>query len=116
MIAGIYGILAVAPMYVFEDQIARNFPPAITHPEYYYGFIGVTLSWQILFLLLSRDPIRYRTMMLPAVAEKATYGIAVIWLFVQQRVANLILGFAMVDLIFGVLFLIAYWRTGDTSP
>jgi len=113
LIAGVYGILAVAPMYFFEAQIAIDFPPAITHPEYYYGFIGVTLSWQVLFLLLSRDPQRYRIMMLPASVEKGAYGIAIIWLFVQERVANFIVGAAIIDLTFGVLFLIAFWRTGD---
>jgi hypothetical protein len=115
LIAGLYGIIVIAPGYFFENQIARDFPPAITHPEYYYGFIGVTLAWQILFLILATDPLHYRLMMLPAVVEKVTYGIAVIWLFMQQRVAGFILGFAIVDLILGLLFLIAYWRTGRTS-
>lgn len=113
-IAGIYGILVIAPMYFSEHQIGRDFPPAITHPEYYYGFIGVTLAWQILFLILSRDPIRYRPIMLPSVVEKAAYGMAIIWLFIQQRIANLIFGFAIVDLIFGLLFFIAYWKTDHT--
>jgi len=48
-IAGIYGLIVVAPMYLSESQISRDFPPAITHPEYFYGFIGVTLAWQVLF-------------------------------------------------------------------
>jgi hypothetical protein len=115
LIAGLYGVIVIAPGYFFEDQIARDFPPAITHPEYYYGFIGVTLAWQILFLILATDPLRYRPMMLPAVVEKASYGIAVIWLYMQQRVAGLMLGFAIVDLILGLLFLVAYWRTGRTA-
>jgi len=114
-IAGIYGLLAVAPIYFSEGQIARLFPPAITHPEYYYGFAGVTLAWQVLFLLLSRDPVRHRPLMLPAVLEKATYGIAVICLFAQQRVAAFVLGTGIVDLILGVLFLIAYRKTGRTA-
>jgi hypothetical protein len=73
LIAGIYGIIVVSPMYFFENQIGVDFPPSITHPEYFYGFIGVTLAWQILFLLIARDPIRYRLMMVPAIVEKATY-------------------------------------------
>jgi len=53
--------------------------------------------------------------MLPAILEKATYGIAVIWLFMQHRVASLILGFAIVDLIFGALFVVAFLRTGRAA-
>jgi hypothetical protein len=112
LISGIYGLILVTPMYFLENQIARDYPPAITHPESFYGFIGVTLAWQLLFLVLSTNPSRYRLMMLPAFVEKASYGIAIIWLFIQQRVPGLILGFALVDLIWGVLFLIAFWRTG----
>ena len=111
-IAGIYGLAVLTPMYFFESQISLDFPPAITHPEYYYGFIGVAVSWQVLFLFLSQDPMRYRLLMLPAILEKATYGIAIVWLFAQQRVAGLALVFATVDLIFGILFFLAYWRTG----
>ena len=72
-IAGIHGLIVLAPMYFIANQISRNFPPAITHPEHYYGFIGVALAWQILFLVLSSEPARYRPMMLPAFLEKATY-------------------------------------------
>jgi hypothetical protein len=69
LIAGIYGILAVAPMYFSEHQISRDYPPAITHPEYFYGFAGVTLAWQIAFLVVASNPGRFRLMMLPAVVE-----------------------------------------------
>jgi hypothetical protein len=65
LIAGIYGILVVAPQYFSESRIARDFPPAITHPEYLYSL---------------------------------------------QRVAALAMGFAAIDLILGILFLLAFLR------
>ena len=34
-IAGIYGLLVVAPLYWREEQITHDYPPAITHPEYF---------------------------------------------------------------------------------
>jgi len=114
LIAGIYGVLAVAPLYFFEDQITRDYPQAITHPEYYYGFAGVTLAWQIAFLVIASNPSRFRLMMLPAILEKVTYGIAVSALYSQQRVTSLIMGFAVVDLVFGVLFVLAFLRTPKT--
>jgi heme A synthase len=114
-IAGIYGLLIITPLYWRETQIAQDYPPAITHPEYFYGFIGVTIAWQLLFILLSRDPIRYRVMMLAAVVEKAAYGIAVVALFFKHRVPTLLLGFSIVDLALAALFAVAFWVTRNAD-
>lgn len=110
-IAGIYGLIVIAPMYFFEEQIGRDFPPAITHPEHFYGFVGVALAWQLGFLVIATDPSRFRMMMLPAVVEKLTYSIAVFVLFTQQRVAPMLVGFGFADLVLGILFVLAFLRT-----
>lgn len=99
------------PMYLLEAKTGRDFPPGITHPEYYYGFIGVTVAWQILFITLSKDPIRYRLMMIPAILEKVSFGVAIIVLFWQERVSIFILAAALVDLCLGVLFVMSYLKT-----
>lgn len=44
-IAGSIGLLQIIPLYFYEAQIAATMPSAITHPEYYYSFVGVTLAW-----------------------------------------------------------------------
>jgi hypothetical protein len=111
MIAGIYGVLVIAPLYFAEEQIGRDTPPAITHPEIYYLFVGVTLAWQIAFLVIAGNPLRLRPMMIPAILEKAS-AIAVFVLFAQGRVPFLNVGLAIVDLVLGVLFLVAYLKTG----
>lgn len=111
LIAGIYGVLVIAPQYFLEAKTGIDFPPAITHPEHYYGFIGVALAWQVLFLILSKDPVRYRLMMIPSVLEKFTFAVAVIALYLQHRVSPILLGFAIIDLIFGALFIAAFLRT-----
>ena len=111
-IAGIYGLLIIAPLYFMEAQLGRDYPPAITHPEYYYGFLGVTLAWQVLFLLLSRDPRRYRPLMLAAVLEKVVYLPTILWLYSQGRVAALQIGTGTIDMVFGVLFVVAYILVG----
>ncbi|HJQ68996.1 MAG TPA: hypothetical protein VKA70_08490 [Blastocatellia bacterium] len=113
LIAGIYGLVVVLPQYFLEEKTGRDFPPPITHPEYYYGFVGVVVAWQVLFILLSRDPARYRVLMIPAVLEKATFAIAVIVLFLQERVSPVMLGFGIIDLILGALFAVAYAKTPD---
>src|SRR5262249_30637770 len=96
-IAGIYGLVAILPMYFLEDGIGRDMPPPITHPEYFYGFIGVALAWQLAFLVISRDPVRFRPMMLPSVVEKATFGVAAIWLWLAGRLATATLVFGLID-------------------
>lgn len=111
-LAGIIGILIIAPFYFIETQIGLDMPPAITHPEYYYGFIGVTLAWQVGFLLIASDPLRYRPLMVAAMLEKGTYAAAMIALFALGRVPLMILGAGLMDMTFGILFVIAYWATG----
>jgi len=112
LIAGIYGLLVLLPLYFLEDKTGRDYPPPITHPEYYYGFIGVTLAWQILLLIISKDPVRYRPIMIMPMLAKMSFVIAVAILFVQGRVAGSVLGASMVDLVLVVFFLIAYVRLG----
>jgi hypothetical protein len=109
--AGIYGLVVFLPMYLLEDKTGRDFPPPITHPEYYYGFIGLGVAWQVLFLVLALDPIRYRLMMIPSMLEKLVFVFPVIVLFWQHRVSSFILGAALVDLSLGVLFLVSYIKT-----
>lgn len=114
--AAVYGLVMMLPQYFLEEQNGLRNPPAITHPEYYYGFIGVVIAWQVLFLILARDPIRYRPMMLPAVLEKAGFGFAAIVLYVQQRLSMEMLGAGLIDLVLGSLFVVAYLRTRPSAP
>jgi hypothetical protein len=110
-IAGIYGLLAIAPMFFLEDRIGRDMPPPINHPEYFYGFAGVTLAWQIAFLVISLDPLRYRLLMIPAIVEKFSFVIAAVALLLQDRMPLPIFGGAMLDLVLGVLFVASFVAT-----
>lgn len=49
--------------------------------------------------------------MLAAVVEKASFGVTVVVLFLQNRVASFLLVFGMIDMLFGALFLMAYAKT-----
>jgi hypothetical protein len=109
--AAIYGFLVLVPQYFLEARTGRDFPPAITHPEYYYGFVGVAVAWQFVFLLISRDPIRYRPIMIAAVAEKVSFGLPAIALYALGRLHAQMLAAGLLDLILGVLFVLAYTRT-----
>jgi hypothetical protein len=109
--AGIYGLLALLPQYFMESYNGRHYPPPITHPEYYYGFIGVAVAWQALFLVVAKDPVRFRPMMIPAVLEKLSFGVAALILYWQQRVPPIMVGFGLLDLMLAALFVTAYVKT-----
>lgn len=109
--AGVLGILLIVPFYFTEAQVGRDLPPAITHPEYYYGFLGVTLAWQIAFLIMSTDPLRYRPLLVAAMIEKGSYAIAACWLFALGRIPTVVLGAGVMDLMLGLLFVAAYVAT-----
>jgi hypothetical protein len=114
-VAGIWGLVVIAPLYFLFDVIGRQDPPAITHPGFYYGFAGCALAWQIAFLFIGANPVRLRPMMIPSVVEKFTFGVAVVALVMQGRMHSGDLVFAATDLTLGALFVAAYVRTKESD-
>jgi len=55
--------------------------------------------------------VRYRLLMIPSVLEKFSYGAAVVLLVLKGRMHASDLVFGGVDLLLGVLFAIAYFKT-----
>lgn len=115
LIAGIYGIVVLFPMYFMEGMIGRDYPPPITHPEHFYGFVGVALTWQVAFILIARDVRRHRLLMLPAVLEKLSFGMAAVILYFNGRADISIAVSGTVDLVLAVLFTLAFRTTGGWS-
>ena len=111
--AGIYGIAVLAPQYFMEGRLARDFPPPLTHPEYFYGFIGVAFAWQFAFLVIARDPVRFRPLILPAALEKFLFTTSTFVLFAGGRVNGVTAGAAAVDLLLGTLFVVSYVRLAE---
>lgn len=116
LIAAIWGILVITPLYFLFDTIGRQDPPPITHPGFYYGFAGCALAWQFAFLVIARDPVRIRAMMIPSVFEKFSFAVAQTVLYVQHRLHPLDLFLGGIDGLLGVLFLVAFFRTSDGTP
>ncbi len=113
LISGLYGLLVLIPQYFLESTNGVKFPPAINHPEYYYGFIGVAVAWQTGFLMISRDPKRYGPLMIATVIEKYSYGLALLVLYVQGRLVVPILATGLIDLVLGTLFTVAYKKVSS---
>jgi hypothetical protein len=103
--------VTLLPQYFLERQVGVDFPPPITHPEYFYGFVGLALVWQLAFLLVAGDPVRYRPLMPVAVLEKLSFGLPAVVLFALDRIPVPVLVFGMIDLALGALFLLAYRAT-----
>lgn len=112
--AFIYGLIALVPLYFLEGKYGSDHPPAVTHPEFYYGFIGVALAWQFAFLIVSLDPPRYRLLILPGILEKLGFGVAAIVLHLQDRAPALMFGSGIADLVWAALFAVAFVRLGKS--
>jgi hypothetical protein len=110
-IAGIWGLLMITPLYFMFDFIAQKDPPPITHPGFFYGFVGCALAWQVAFCFIATDPARYRPLMIPSILEKATFAIAIVTLVMQSRTRPTDLLFAATDTLLGLLFVMAYFKT-----
>jgi|SRR5579871_6715931 len=110
-VAFAWGILVLTPLYFMFDVIGQKDPPPITHPGFYYGFLSAGLAWQFAFLVIARDPARFRLMMLPSILEKFGYAASLIVLHLQQRLHGSDLVFAGIDGLFGILFILALVRT-----
>lgn len=111
-VAAVYGLAALVPGLLIESGAVPLYPP-LAQPEFYYGFYGSALVWQLAFLLIARDPVRYRPLMLVAVLEKAAFFLACLWLWQSHRLAAASGPFigAMIDGVLMLAFLFAWWRT-----
>src|ERR1043166_4984571 len=105
LVAGIYGLIVLLPGYFLKEQVGRDYPPPITHPEYYYGFVGLAVAWQLTFIVMSREPLRYRSLMPVAVVEKASFFIPALWLYAQHRLSPFMLAAGLFEGLLGVFFL-----------
>jgi protein-S-isoprenylcysteine O-methyltransferase Ste14 len=111
LIAGIYGLLVLVPQYFMEAKVGVDNPPAITHPEYFYGFVGVAVAFQLVFIIISTDPLKYRRFIPACLVEKFSFGLAVAVLVLTGRTSGPIIAGAAGDLLLGILFTVSWFTT-----
>jgi hypothetical protein len=109
-IAAIYGLVILLPLYFVEPMFARYAPPALTHAEFYYGFIGAAATMQLVCLTIAGDPIRFLPLMPVAAIGKFSFAGAVGVLFAMGRLDATDLPLPAIDLLLGIAFVVAWIR------
>ncbi len=99
--AAIYGVIVLAPLYLL--------PLPSVEPQNRLGFIGTALAFQWVFWLIGGDPVRFRALMLPAVAEKLVFSVPVMVFVAKGMTPKPVAGFAAIDIGLAVAFFAA-WR------
>jgi len=110
-IGGLFGLIMIAPLFFLEDQMAQMGGGPITHPENYYGFVGVTFAWQLVYLVIGRNPAPYRPIMLLGALGKVIFAASVWTLAFQGRTPVLTAVIASPDLLLAALFVMAWVKT-----
>lgn len=115
LIAGIWGVLVMTSMYFLYDVVSRQYPPPITHPDFYFGFISITFAWQVVFLIIATDPLRYRPIMAAALLEKFGYIATLGVLYARGKLQFGQFAVTGPDFILGMLFIAAFLKTAGEN-
>jgi len=113
--AGLWGIAVLTPLYFLFDLTGRPYAPPVDYPHFFYGFLSVTMAWQVAFLVIAWNPRRFRPLMIPAILEKLGYILTLAVLGMQGRIsaADALTGFP--DIVLCGLFVAAF-RTSAGYP
>lgn len=101
--AAIYGVIVLAPLYFM--------PLPRLGAEVMLGFTGLALVFQAVFWIIGGDPVKYRALMVPAIAEKLVFGVPALVLYTQGRTPAVLALFAAIDLALAVGFAFALRHT-----
>jgi hypothetical protein len=116
--AGVWGIVALMPLYGLVDLTGRPYSSPIEYPQFFYGFLSVALAWQIAFLVIGTNPARFRALMIPSILEKLGYCGTLLVLYGKARISAIDVQPIVPDLLLGVLFVAAFAKTRppNTGP
>ncbi len=71
------------------------------------------LAFQIVFIGVAKDQARLRPIMIPSVVVKFGYGATLLVLYLQNHLHPQDLALGGIDVLFGVLFLVAFFKTSN---
>lgn len=108
--AAVYGLITIPLTYLAEGALVRRYGP-LGQPIWFYGFLGVVLVFQLVYLQTGRDPVRYRPFMLLSLLAKLSFVVTAAAMFLAGRTVAEQALVTTPDLIWSGLFVIAYVRT-----
>jgi hypothetical protein len=109
-LAGVFGVIVLTRGYL-------NAPPRLVGPLFYYGFLGVALSWQAAFFLIGTDPSRYRPIMLAgAMAKLSFFGTCMVLVYGGQLKLGVAVYTSFCDAAFAVLFIASFVLLATKTP
>jgi hypothetical protein len=114
--AAVWGLLVLVPLFFMFNGDGLEARPPFTYPQAYFGFLTVTLAWQVAFWIIGSDPVRFRPLMIPSMIEKFGFVLALGVLYAQGRVGARELSPAAPDFVLGLLFVAAYVKTQSSTP
>ena len=114
-VAGIWGIVVLTPLYFLFDVTGRPYAPPADYPHFFYGFLSVTMAWQIAFLIIGSNPVRFRLLMIPAIFEKFSYIVTLAILHSHARISTPDAMTGVPDVVLGLLFIAAFAKTPRES-
>jgi hypothetical protein len=110
-IAGAWGLIILTPLYWLFPGDAGGPAAVFNYAQAYYGFLGVTIAWQLVFFVIASSPATMRPLMPVAILEKVVYVVPIGILAAQGRLTGAQAASAVPDFILGSLFVAAYVRT-----
>lgn len=118
--AGVWGLLVLLPLYTARGQLmllgSLRIPPALADPQFYYGFLAVAVVWQLGFLVLATDPVRYRAFIPLAFLEKAIYVASLAVLAHRARITPIQLAGSAPDAVLALLFAASWFLLRERTP
>lgn len=114
--AGVWGVTVLTPLYWLIDITGRRYRPPIDYPHFFFGFVSVAMAWQLAFLIIGSNPVRFRALMIPAILEKLGFVSTLAVLYAQSRISAVDAQAAVPDLMLCVLFVVALAKTLRDVP
>ena len=115
LFAGVWGITVVTPLFFLGDITGRRYSPPSQYPQFFYGFLAVTIAWQIAFLVIGSDPQRFRPLMIPGIVEKMGYVSTLLTLYSLGHLSAADFSPFVPDFTIGLFFIAAFVKTRSSA-
>src|SRR4030095_2907856 len=108
-----WGVVVLTPLFFLYDISGRQYAPPTEYPHFFYGFFSIAMAWQIAFLMIGSDPVRFRPLMIPSMIEKFGFVLIAAVLYARAAISPADASGAVADLLLGALFVAAFARTSS---